>query len=431
MKMNFLNDVFAGATSHRRGLAKTSVGALVIALAFSLAGLSPAQAQETQPVLDASGIVAANVDTDELETVANAFNSGDAGAAAELATLVAPQNGVDLDDAAQVELDTDGGLTLDNGAGLNLGLSVQGSDVDPDIIDGAAVATGVDTDLDVVSRATNDGAQILAVLGSENAPKQIGFDLDLPEGATLTPQANGSILVTAPTETQISAPGEDERIETAVQEILGADADLDTELTDEQIEQIAAIPDAKTTTVIETLPIAEIEAPWAVDANGNPVTTSYDLNGNTLTQTIETNTNTAYPVVADPSIDWEKVGWWVAQGGKCLGGVVTLAGLGYAKVSVGLARLVVKMKAAKSTSALGKAYAAWKKLGTSDSKRFNTLVSELKALAQAVVKHGYPGIAKRKKASSKAQHVINFGRYGGAAAGAVLGIGGCIKMLQA
>lgn len=283
---------------------KTGVGALVIALAFSLAAFSPAHASETEPALDASGIVAAQVDTDELEAVADAFDSGDAESAVELAAIVAPQYGVDLDDAPGVEITDEGVLVLDDGSGLNLGMSIQGSDVDRDIVDGAAVATGVDTDLDVVSRATNDGAQILAVLGSKNAPNKIDFDLDLPEGAKLTPQADGSILITAPTETHVSLPGEDERIETAVQEILGTDAlteeALDN-LTDEQIEQLAAISDAKTTTVFETLPVAEIETPWAIDANGNPVTTNYELNGTTLTQTIETNADTAYPVVADPS----------------------------------------------------------------------------------------------------------------------------------
>ena len=98
--------------------------------------------------------------------------------AAELATVVAPQDGVVLDDSELVNLSPDGGLMLEDKNGMSVGLSVQGATTKPEIVDGAAVETGVDTDLDVVSRATSDGAQILAVLGSKDASNEIGFDLD-------------------------------------------------------------------------------------------------------------------------------------------------------------------------------------------------------------------------------------------------------------
>ena len=46
--------------------------------------------------------------------------------------------------------------------------------------------------------------------------------------------------------------------------------------------------------------LAEIEAPWAVDAKGKQLPTSYSLNpGGVLTQTIDTDGAT-YPIVADP-----------------------------------------------------------------------------------------------------------------------------------
>ncbi|MCX5174335.1 hypothetical protein [Streptomyces virginiae] len=47
-----------------------------------------------------------------------------------------------------------------------------------------------------------------------------------------------------------------------------------------------------------------IDAPWAKDATGKPVPTSYSLDGNTLVQTIKTGPDTAYPVVADPHYTW-------------------------------------------------------------------------------------------------------------------------------
>jgi hypothetical protein len=51
-----------------------------------------------------------------------------------------------------------------------------------------------------------------------------------------------------------------------------------------------------------------INAPWAMDANGNAVPTSYSVSGKVLTQTIQPNASTAYPVVADPSISF---GWLI------------------------------------------------------------------------------------------------------------------------
>ena len=39
---------------------------------------------------------------------------------------------------------------------------------------------------------------------------------------------------------------------------------------------------------------------WATDANGEPVSTSYQIEGNTVTQIVEHGPDSAYPVVADP-----------------------------------------------------------------------------------------------------------------------------------
>ncbi|MFF3646507.1 hypothetical protein [Streptomyces sp. NPDC002564] len=47
-----------------------------------------------------------------------------------------------------------------------------------------------------------------------------------------------------------------------------------------------------------------ISAPWAKDADGKDIATSYKLEGDTLVQSIHTNDATAYPVVADPHYTW-------------------------------------------------------------------------------------------------------------------------------
>jgi hypothetical protein len=46
-----------------------------------------------------------------------------------------------------------------------------------------------------------------------------------------------------------------------------------------------------------------ISAPWALDSNGKKLPTSYTVNGPKITQHVNTN-GAAYPIVADPSIQW-------------------------------------------------------------------------------------------------------------------------------
>jgi len=51
--------------------------------------------------------------------------------------------------------------------------------------------------------------------------------------------------------------------------------------------------------------VAHVDAPWAKDANGKTLPTSYTLSGTTLTQTINT-AGATFPVIADPFVT---VGW--------------------------------------------------------------------------------------------------------------------------
>ncbi|MEU8972163.1 hypothetical protein AB0D11_23295 [Streptomyces monashensis] len=47
-------------------------------------------------------------------------------------------------------------------------------------------------------------------------------------------------------------------------------------------------------------PVAAVNAPWARDARGKDVPTSYRLDGDTLVQRVDFAAATALPVVADP-----------------------------------------------------------------------------------------------------------------------------------
>jgi hypothetical protein len=88
-----------------------------------------------------------------------------------------------------------------------------------------------------------------------------------------------------------------------------------------------------------TLHLGRIDAPWAFDANGKSLVTSYELRGNRLIQHVET-TNATFPIVADPSFslgyDWRAgvIAYWKYNrtetrelADRSYGGVQALSGL--------------------------------------------------------------------------------------------------------
>ena len=58
-------------------------------------------------------------------------------------------------------------------------------------------------------------------------------------------------------------------------------------------------------------PLAGVDAPWAVDAAGAPVPTSYTVEGSSLVQHLEYAPSTVFPVVADPKFT-SFPGYWTA-----------------------------------------------------------------------------------------------------------------------
>ncbi|MFF1540036.1 hypothetical protein ACFVWL_08160 [Microbacterium sp. NPDC058269] len=49
--------------------------------------------------------------------------------------------------------------------------------------------------------------------------------------------------------------------------------------------------------------VGGVEAPWAIDAAGQPLPTHYEISGSTLTQIVDT-TGATFPVVADPTVQF-------------------------------------------------------------------------------------------------------------------------------
>lgn len=94
------------------------------------------------------------------------------------------------------------------------------------------------------------GVRINTVIENASAPREYSYPIELPGGATLTLNEDGSV----------SAANSDKSYE------------------------------------------AEIAAPWAKDANANSVATHYEVDGSILTQVVDFDATTAFPVVADPSV---------------------------------------------------------------------------------------------------------------------------------
>jgi hypothetical protein len=63
-----------------------------------------------------------------------------------------------------------------------------------------------------------------------------------------------------------------------------------------------------------SISVGEFLAPWAKDATGTPVPTSYSVVGDTLVQHVETTPSTVFPVVADPYITWGWGPYWNLTG---------------------------------------------------------------------------------------------------------------------
>lgn len=136
------------------------------------------------------------------------------------------------------------------GGEISVGLPlVEG--VDDGVVDpsGAVVYESDASPVSLAAQATVDGGmQVLVVIEGPNAPTEYRFDLLLPVGAVLVATPAGGA------------------------EVVGADGGT----------------------------VVTVPPPWAVDANGNAVPSTYRIDGVTLVQTVD-NRGAAYPVVADPN----------------------------------------------------------------------------------------------------------------------------------
>lgn len=193
---------------------------------------------------------------------AGEVNAADAVAAIQ---AVAPASLSDVatvssDDQTAAEASVPGGavaVPVDPADGIDLGASVQiglpfaqhASDAADSPVPGV-VAFDNNNGSTTVPVIFSDGTlQINTVIENPSAPKRYEYPIDVPDGASLTQDANGTVAV-------VTADGS---------------------------------------------PLRVFGEAWAKDANGEAVPTHYEVHGNTLTQVVDFAPGTAFPVVADPS----------------------------------------------------------------------------------------------------------------------------------
>nr|WP_237330046.1 DNRLRE domain-containing protein [Streptomyces sp. BA2] len=119
-------------------------------------------------------------------------------------------------------------------------------------------------------------------------------------------------------------------------------------------------------------PAGFFEAPWAKDANGKDLPTSYKVVGNKLVQHVEFDANTAFPIVIDPS-------WWSTTKKilKCAGAIATFiwqfTPQGSTKRVITAVKLVKKL-GVKKTANLIMTYAKRRKLTSAHRKAVQALM---------------------------------------------------------
>ncbi|MGO4299432.1 hypothetical protein [Leifsonia sp. RAF41] len=148
-----------------------------------------------------------------------------------------------------VPVDPADGLGLGSSLRIGLPFAQQASDAAESQLSGV-VAFDNNNGSTTVPVILSDGTvQITTVIDNASAPKRYDYPIDVPDGASLTQDANGTVAV-------VAADGS---------------------------------------------PLRVFGEAWAKDANGEAVPTHYEVRGNTLTQVVSFTEDTAFPVVADPS----------------------------------------------------------------------------------------------------------------------------------
>lgn len=416
--------------SFLRALAVTLASALLLSFAQVRATADPVSADIAKPATTPTTVEEPDPDPTTVAQIAATFQTGDTEAAVELAEAAAPQAAIDLEPAkgsdlakadtehGAVLIDADGVAALTNDSGGTFtSISVAGDPSSVEIVNGALVQTEVAPATDVITRVVEDGVQMVAILGDETAPNAIEFPLELPEDAELDMQADGSILVTVEVEVDVPKPGELDRIQHELEAVLGSN-EVDSPLTDEQQAALEAIHPVEVQTVTQSEHIATIEAPWAIDANGEPVATHYEISEIGIVQAIEIGPDSAFPVVADPAIT--PVEWVQYIAGRAWD--IALFAVGSAKLLKAFA------KTEKIIKASSKLAAAWKTLGGKVDKVLNKIIGFLRQKDPA--KYKRLTSAERIALAKQEKAIRDLIKGVGTLIATILGVENCVTLVR-
>jgi hypothetical protein len=332
---------------------------------------------------------ASNAPTSDLESLRDAsqkFNDSDVLSSENLALSASGEG-----DAATAKISADA-LVSDDGTELSvesgqkdlLVSSPLGSDLPevqiggqsvPDSItatDDSIVQEEVAPHTDLVSRPTQNGFQTIAVLSDSKAPSSVEFSFELEDSeTTLSENADGSIDVLATRDIEVPSTSDEERFNSEIDAIVGEGT---TELSENQLDRFLGVSPVATEVQTVTEKVAEIQIPWAVDANGTRTKTHFEITNGELRQVIETDEHTDFPVISDPS--WA---WWVGTGTACAVGVVSILAS-----AAKIARLVAKFNSLKNK---------YKKLAT--------IVNKLGGIKAAIQKMYYAAKGKLEGKATK------------------------------
>jgi hypothetical protein len=157
------------------------------------------------------------------------------------------------DAAAVVPATSAGELTVTGDSGVPITVKLPGNGADASIASDGTVVYGEEAGVTVAVQVDEDEARVHTVISEAKAAQDVEYVF-----ADLTPELNedGSVSLFATATTE----------EGSIQLSVGA-----------------------------------IDAPWAADADGDALATSYRVEGNSVIQEVAVDENTAFPIVSDPA----------------------------------------------------------------------------------------------------------------------------------
>lgn len=190
-----------------------------------------------------------------------------------------------------VQLSKNGTVSFTNSDGTSIGITpnIDGLLMSPKLTKGVFTYEGT-RGISATVAINTAGAQAFCVFENEQAPEACKFNFDMPRDYKLAIKKDGSATV-----------------------LDSANAD-----------------------------VLNIGSPFAYGSNGARVDTAYTVEGNTLTQAVHHKDDaTAYPVVADPGVDWGRLGTFTAcftGAGGAIGAVLVILSIGGTAALINVAK---------------------------------------------------------------------------------------------